>query len=588
MRWIGPTVFLCCLGSTLAQDSLALHFRQDNLTSDNDLRLAWQQPLGAGSLVADNTLRYKLFQSNSGTNADYSLENSLNLGYERPLFIEWLVGIGLESRLFSDRRTGRGSDLSNQALLGSLRKSAAGGKTRRMALGIRQTERFGLLERGPTLAADFGDLWQGAGQRIQGAVHGTYDQFAEHENQHLRADIGYRVSFTDAAYFETSLAGMNRRQEFYTDSLQSTQSRTIDDTQWRNRFGYRLRPGVELYHRLDYVDQSTRINRWQVVDGERQATTGEDRTHLSLLNETGIEVVREQFQSRLNLRIDNRQNRYYVDYNQALYQLTAGIDIQAPGLVDSLRWESILARQTHDTPDTTNDDDRDEWRWSSSLDLGWRLSPFLTTALGMKVNLFHLIYLYSSRSAENHWNRSLILWTRTQWWHGDWFLASYGQVHANYFAYDYDDILEAMEQPRRSFVHRSLELNQDVFRNLGPRWRLEMQLRALWEDDGRLDWGAFLQEVQSERTQQEIVLRSRHRLQAWELWYGYLSHVRVKTYADGNRSDEEWRGNGPLLGVQRLWPNRYRLSADLRFIQVQDIDREYLLPKVTVQVAWLP
>jgi hypothetical protein len=256
--------------------------------------------------------------------------------------------------------------------------------------------------------------------------------------------------------------------------------------------------------------------------------------------------------------------------------------------VDTLRWTSLVLRQQYDTPDTTNDDDRDELRISNSLVLSWQPSAFMHLSVGTKLNLFHLVYLFNTRSAENHWNRSLVLWSEVDWFNGPWTSLTSGRVHANYFDYDFDDLFVENDQPRRSFVHRSLEIEEILTHRFSHNWWISARADLRWEDDGQLDWSAFIQEVQSQRFQQEFVFRSQHRFKGWELWYGYLLHSREKTYSDPNRSAELLEGQGPLFGWRRNWSPQLRVSADLRFIQVSEGENEYLLPKVMLHASWLP
>jgi len=563
-------------------------FRRDNLSSDTELRYNWRFPLQAGTIESHNLLNYKLFQKSSALDPEYSLEDRFDLSYKRPLGNRRQIGARIEYNLFQDRRTGLGSDLSNTALLATFGSSAQSSFRNEAALGLRSSQRYGLLEKGPTVALSLGKVWNTGEHNLSTVVDGNADFFQVNENQQFNAMLGYRASFGERAFFHTGINRRERQQEFFTDSLRSSQSRQILDIKWQNRFGYMLSDDLELFHRLDYVEQATSIERWREEDGERERSSNVDRSHISLVNETGLELMQDLLQARLTFRVDNTQNKYYVDHNQVLYQLKSNVAVQPAALVDSLRWIGILIRQKYDTPDTTNDDDRDEFRFSNSLEFSWQPNPFLRTSLGAKLNVYHLVYLFNTRSSENHWNRSLILWNRVAWQHGPWSSLSTGRVHANYFDYDYDDLFVELDQPLRSFVHRSLELEEVLTRRLGQNWSLTGRIDLKWEDDGRLDWDSFVQEVQSDRIQQEYVLLSNHRLRSWEFWYGYLVHTREKVYTDPGRDNEIWEGQGPVIGWKQNWFTTLQFTADMRFIQVRDQDNEYLLPKVSVRASWLP
>ncbi len=585
-----PAVFLVTLlaGRVAAQDSLALVFRQDNLTTVNNVQIQWSRPLARGVLTWENMLRTNWYQSASVLEEDYSLEDRTQLRWLIPLRGNWETGVLTETNWYRDRRRGQRSDLLNRSVQFPLKWQKGTFSQVLAGVGLRSIQRFGFLDRGPTATLDLQRNWQTGAQQFTSTLEGARDWLEQTENQRLRLRLGYDARFSSQAYLRSTLMSNTHSQEFYTDSLGSLQKRRIRDSQWRNRLGYRINRHVELFHQLEYVDQGTRIDRRHGDGEDLVVRPGENRTHVGLNNESGLEYAGRELEGRLALRIENSQNRYYVDYNEHAYQLR--LEMLLPGLpgLDTLGWQTAYTRQAYDTPDTTNDDDRDEIRLTSTVWFSWSPAPTMRMELGSKVNLFHLVYLFASRSSENHWNRSLIFWTRSDWWSGAWHLHSFGRVHANYFAYDYDDLLESLGEARRSFVHRSLNLDTQLSRRLGPRWQIQGQTRILQEDDGRLDWGRFLQEVQSDLHQEEWTFRLQVRLRGWQLWAGGLHHIRLKTYVDPNRAAERWEGAGPILGWQTLWSMHWKISADLRYLQVRDGDREYDLPKFELQVSWQP
>lgn len=580
----GILLLLALSFAVRAQDSLSLAFRQDNLTSTTDFKLAWAFPLENGRIETDNRLSYKLFQSRSTLDPEYSFEDRFALDYLRPAFGEAEAGLRLEYDLFSDRRTGLGSDLSTAAVLATINQ----GSQHSAGIGLRNSRRFGLEEVGPRLYLRSGLQQQMDNQNLNARIDGNADFFETNENYQLNALFGYQVNFADRASLRTMLSRRERQQQFFTDSARSSQSRTILDVHWQNMFSYAISEHLGWFYRLNYVEQATGILRWRETADEREKVSDEDRSHISLLNESGFAFNRPGMQGELAFRVENSQNKYYVDYNQVFYQLSSRLSVQPGTWVDTLSWRGSIVRQQYDTPDTTNDDDRDELRITNSLVASWRPSPFLKVAVGTKLNLFHLVYLFNTRSSENHWNRSLILWNEVDWVHGPWKSMSTGRVHANYFDYDFDDLFVEFDQPRRSFVHRSLELEEILTRRINPNWSLTGRVDLKWEDDGQLDWSAFVQEVQSSRHHQEFVLQSRHRIHHWEFWYGYLVHSREQRYSDPNRSKERLEGQGPLLGWRRYWSSNLHFSADLRLIQVHEQDRDYRLPKFMIRASWLP
>nr|MBC8192776.1 hypothetical protein [FCB group bacterium] len=411
-------------------------------------------------------------------------------------------------------------------------------------------------------------------------INGSRDQLTEHLNHTLNARGEYHVRFGDISTFQTSIYREARLQAFFTDSLGSSQSRNNENLNWQNMFTYHLGKNLHLSHRLDWGDQLTKISRKRVDQTSTLNLSSEDRKRFSLLNETSLELNNPNFSTLTAFKIENSQNKYYVDYTQILYQLKESLLWQKVGPLDTLIWISSLSRLEYDTPDTTNDDDRDEWRLNTEIRTIWEPSPFYRLELGTKLGLFHLIYLFNTRSSENHWNRNLVLWSGVTWRRHKWSGGGRARIRSNYFDYDYDDLFIELDQPSRSFVHRSLELTKKLKYNFGRRWSISSKAAFRWEDEGKLKWDVFIQEVNSSREQSELSLELNYSYRGWEGWFGYLTHQRDINYATASRDSDHWQGQGPLMGVNYRLGKRLHLRGDARFLSVKDGDREYLLPKV--------
>ncbi|MCF7905049.1 MAG: hypothetical protein K9M49_07830, partial [Candidatus Marinimicrobia bacterium] len=294
----------------------------------------------------------------------------------------------------------------------------------------------------------------------------------------------------------------------------------------------------------------------------------------------------EKFSSVAAFKIENSQNKYFVDYSQVLYQLREDIIFHSSGVVDTVTWRNTLSRLEYDTPDTNNNDDRDEWRFRTEISGTYQPNPFIRFEIGTKLSLFHLIYLFNTRSAENYWNRNLVLWSEFDWRRNTWDGRAKARIRSNYFDYDYDDLFIEMDQPSRSFVHRSLDLSKQVRYRFLTRWSLTTRFSSRWEDEGQLDWSKFIQQVSSERQQTELSMKLAFAYRGWVGWIGYLNHSRTTSYASTKRDDDHWKGEGPLFGVRHLLGNHLFLDLDGRVISVVDGDRDYLLPKIFLSLVY--
>ena len=559
-----------------ARDSLAYIFRQDNLSTNNDFQLNYKQSFSTSDILINDVLKYKVFSYDSelSNKKQFSIEHRLRSDYS------WgenrRKSIRLESAQHQDHRTGLSSSIHNWALLAGLKHN----DNLSIFVGGRSVERYGIVDKGWTTELDIGKSWHSQEQRSLISINGSRDQLTEHLNHTLNARGQYHVRFGDISTFQTSIYREARLQAFFTDSLGSSQSRNNENLIWQNIFTYHLGKNLHLSHRLDWGDQLTRISRKRVDQNSTLNLSSEDRKRFSLLNETSLELNNPNFSTITAFKIENSQNKYYVDYTQVLYQLKESLLWQMVGPMDTLLWISSLSRLGYDTPDTTNDDDRDEWRLNTEIRTVWEPSPFYRVELGTKLGLFHLIYLFNTRSSENHWNRNLVLWSGVSWRRHKWSGDGRARIRSNYFDYDYDDLFIELDQPSRSFVHRSLELTKKINFNFRPRWSISSKAAFRWEDEGKLKWDVFVQDINSSREQSELSMELNYSYQGWEGWFGFLTHQRDIDYAAANRDTDHWQGQGPLMGVNYRLGKRLHLRGDARFLSVKDGDREYLLPKV--------
>lgn len=557
-------------------DSLAYIFRQDNLSLNNDLQLRYTYRFPGSDLLVNDVLKYKVFdyEDNRLDEKQYSIEHRLRSEFT------WgkhrSKSIRLESAQHEDHRTGLASTIDNWALLLGLKRN----NNFSLFIGGRSVERYGLIDQGWAGIVDIDRQWQSAHQRSAFSLSGTRDQLSDHLNHSLRLKADYFIRFGNISSFQSSIFRETRLQAFYTDSLGSAQSRNNESLTWQNFFSYDLRKNLRLSHRLDWGDQLTEISREQVGANAILNLSSEDRNRFSLMNETSLELNNPHFSSQTAFKIENSQNKYYVDYTQVLYQIKESMLWQMAGPLDSLLWISSLSRLEYDTPDTTNDDDRDEWRLNTELKIVWEPTPFYRIDFGSKLGLFHLIYLFDTRSSENHWNRNLVLWTGLSWRRDKWEGKGRARIRSNYFDYDYDDFFIELEQPSRSFVHRSLDLRKTLSNQLSHRWTILSKVAFRWEDEGKLKWDAFVQEVNSRREQVEVSMELDYSFRGWIGRVGYLAHHRNIIYSAENREMDSWRGSGPMVGVNYQVGDRINLRGDARFLSVIDGDREYLLPKV--------
>ncbi|MCF7823605.1 MAG: hypothetical protein K9N35_05475 [Candidatus Marinimicrobia bacterium] len=581
-------ITILCLCSSLTEvfavglDSLSYNYRQDNLSTMNDLNFNHVFQFDKSAFELRDILRYKLFdQKNISTgNKQYSIEHKLQgdilWGRDRNR------NLRLETSQYEDHRTGLASTIDNWAFLGGLNVK----DLYSLYFGGRSVERYGIVDQGWTSELDLHRSWRTNAHYTNLAISGQKDELDEHSNHHVNAQAEYQIRFAQISTLRSSFQIENRRQEFFTDPLGSSQLRKNQNIVWQNHFTYNLGKELRLFHDLNWGDQMTEIKQEKIEEGASISLRGEERKRLSLVNESGLMLDRPNFSTLTAFKVENSQNKYYIDYTQILYQLREDIVWNIPGIVDSLSWNNTLSRLEYDTPDTTNDDDRDEWRLKTELSLKWRPSPFYSVELGSNLSLFHLIYLFNTRSSENYWNRNLVFWTEFKWIRNSWSGEGGANIRSNYFDYDYDELFIEADQASRSFVHRSLDLRKQITYRFNRRLSIVSKIATRWEDEGQLNWVAFIEQVSSEREQIELSSKLSLDYRGWNAWLGYLTHRRETQYSVLNRDPDHWYGKGPLFGVSHQLGSRLYVNLDARIISVEDQDRSYQLPRIFFSLAY--
>jgi hypothetical protein len=267
--------------------------------------------------------------------------------------------------------------------------------------------------------------------------------------------------------------------------------------------------------------------------------------------------------------------------------VTAGItaDLTNSDMVRLVSSANILR---YDTPDPLNVDDRDELLLMFSAEAVHYFSPRLILSLVSDINLFHLVYLNSSQSANNNWNRVVRLSPSVEYSPVYWFrTVARTEVMANYTVSDYEQQVSSV----RSFSFRqALWSDSSVLQvNRNIRFNFSGTLRIF--ERGTLKWQEF-----KERPEEYFIEKAvwPEIVCSWDMGltlgigYRYFGQDRY-AYQDGRRvfsgdmeamgptASLEWRGNSREIVSINGWLEEQRrkgtrtniisnLSIQTRFI----------------------
>ncbi len=315
-------------------------------------------------------------------------------------------------------------------------------------------------------------------------------------NYKFANDIRWKGLLLNLLRARTHMQFNEYHREYYTDAQQQKETRRLTQRRFENSLTYPVNEKLSLKHQLFVLSERDRFSFMADTVWNHRI-----RTDTRLHNQTGAVYRfpnlrlwgswRTEQQLNRSSSTDSRM-RLPADYRLRNNAYHSGLTIieGLPG--DSLALQLSAGVLHFDTPDTNNYDDRDESKYRFAGKWYLRPNPALSMQLGGSAYYHHLVYLSGKRSAQNHWNRvfrleqqaTLNLPLQMRW-------SSRQSLFANYFVYDYEDSTFIQQQ---SMVFRGFNTVQAVKYHFRPDWGAEMVFALRLEDDGALDWKAWVQD----------------------------------------------------------------------------------------------
>lgn len=142
----------------------------------------------------------------------------------------------------------------------------------------------------------------------------------------------------------------------------------------------------------------------------------------------------------------------------------------------------------YDTPSRENDDDRDEMMYLLNLSARHRLSASMNFRLDADLNFSHLVYLFSSRSADNSWNRIIRLAPLVEYQpFGNFRTTNQFEVLANYTVYDFEPLSAQVQ----SYAFRQFGFIDSSSLAITKRLRADWFSHVRLYERGELRWKSF-------------------------------------------------------------------------------------------------
>jgi len=367
-------------------------------------------------------------------------------------------------------------------------------------------------------------------------------QFLDTRNhREIEVNLNAEREFTEYSSNKFSANYRNYSREFPVSSAQNDRRRE-DEYLISNQLDYQISTPISLDFDLNLSRRMVEPTLFVQSNKLEELSTG---LYSGLRGEFGEHNFRLGFSSI-------GQNQSYpvrtVDGRQYSIESDAGLKFKS----DSLNITMILSRYKYDvSPDEYSIDTRDELRHSYILNHTHIFDKSLNLNTLLRVDLHHMVYLESERSGDNNWDRFFLLSPAVSYKSEDWSQLARFKVSADYLDYDF------AESEASNRVFRKFSLEDSLHVRLQNNLSVQIQYLLLLEDQGDLDWGAFIEELSDEyRTHDGSVnFIWKERTIEYRVGWGYYRRraFHANSYGEMERG-ELVESTGPLLGVYGRGP----------------------------------
>lgn len=415
-----------------------------------------------------------------------------------------------------------------------------------------------------------------------------YSRMGDRRNYTFDNRISFRVNPSSSFKNRFSAGVKIYNREYYITHDADTEERFNTTAYIRNDLRYPLHEKVVLHYRLHFSSSRDGL-QFNYYD-EKETRT---RRFLGLQNDIRLQAKSGSFSGYIGFSNDYKQSGisatnpgislpadYIFDKKSVLGRLSWRISEN-----DSLFVNYLGSLLYYDTPDTNNYDDRDELTYSISPAWHHRLDRYTRLRVSANVFLHHYVYLFHQRSAQNHWNRifsiksevnthipRVIRWNAKQ------------EIYANYFVYDHEDSAFVHVQ---SMIFRGLKLQQNIQWYLNANWFLQANIFFRFEDNGLLDWEAFIQNRTDSKYTIKCGLKPGYKIKDVSIAAGpVFSYRRDFRYVDLDTREESYYSRRAGGAVSFRYKNNISFSYRLEQIRQPNTGKSYN-QSGTLRINWI-
>ena len=514
--------------------------------------------------------------------------------------------MGANSIVFLDKQSGFNNDVRNSAALSGLIWTPLPQLDARMNAGPKWDARLGHRDRGLTYDVKFNLRewrWLDYDHRFELGL--DEDRYRRRRNTNVATLYQIGREFVPGVADSFKVFATNRRRDNYISAQEEIESQREHVKGGSNVLYYRISPSVRFN-----LNSSLEFKHVELAQfGETAAQRRRKRNDQKIANDLGVEWRGRAWRGQFGLSYWRQTQQYELNAADSDRPFSSRIAFITPdnvgsrllmtGLLrgrvgrDSLSAFVSVSKFRYDTPDTANFDDRDELRINTRAVWGHRFSPTLRTEWTAGVNLYHMVYIFGERSADNNWNRIIFLRPEIHYRPNDrlQFRQTF-EVLANYVDYDF----EATFVSARSFVFRKAAMTDSLQWQVMPRTLLLADYRLQFEENGQLSWSQWTERIVGTRTLQWLNIYWQYEgSSVFRSSAGYAVFTRREwkhsTDVFGNpRRDAagDYLSHGPVLRLLYHSRSNLRLLIDAARYRVEtDGQKSYFVNTIELAVRWL-
>lgn len=196
-----------------------------------------------------------------------------------------------------------------------------------------------------------------------------------------------------------------------------------------------------------------------------------------------------------NIQENRSQQEHRLDNIARRTSFRASVEVPI-SFTDQFGFESSAGILRYDTPDSMNNDDRDELliNVAARETHGW--NRFLWMNIIAEATLSHIVYLFQERSANNNWNRifrlqSILTYVPARKLR----MVNAFEVLANYTVFDFESVVPTV----RSYLYRQFAILDSTLYDMSSNVGFDLFFHARIYERGGFRWQEF-----SERPQQYV------------------------------------------------------------------------------------